>query len=180
MSDNIIVDTATRIFADLCEPQTVNAAEEGKWPEELWNALEESGLPPGLLEPELTETLLIEESEQLSATLSRLRARGIAFSIDDFGTGYSSLAYLTRFPIGALKIDRSFVADVNRDPNAATIVRTIIEMAHSLGFSVVAEGFKTKEQATFLRLLRCEHAQGYLFAKPMPAAELAKLFAPKN
>jgi EAL domain-containing protein (putative c-di-GMP-specific phosphodiesterase class I) len=104
---------------------------------------------------------------------------GMRIAIDDFGTGYSSLAYLTRFPVGALKIDRSFVADVNKDPNNATIVRTIIEMAHSLGFSVVAEGVETEEQATFLRLMRCERAQGYLFARPMPAADLVKLFSQK-
>jgi EAL domain-containing protein (putative c-di-GMP-specific phosphodiesterase class I) len=106
-----------------------------------------------------------------------LSAAGMRIAIDDFGTGYSSLAYLRRFPVGALKIDRSFVKDMSSEKGDATIVRTIIEMAHSLGFTVVAEGVETEEQATFLRLLRCELAQGFLFARPMPGADLVKLLA---
>jgi EAL domain-containing protein (putative c-di-GMP-specific phosphodiesterase class I) len=100
--------------------------------------------------------------------------------IHDFGTGYSSLAYLTRLPVGTLKVDRSFVAKCNQDASSATIVRTIIEMAHSLGFTVVAEGVETEEQATFLRLLRCERAQGYLFARPAFEPEFRKLMQEAN
>ncbi|HEV3009210.1 MAG TPA: EAL domain-containing protein, partial [Burkholderiales bacterium] len=102
---------------------------------------------------------------------------GMRIAIDDFGTGYSSLSYLTRFPVGSLKIDRSFVNDMSSDKGDATIVRTIIEMAYSLGYTVVAEGVETEEQATVLRLLRCEQAQGFLFARPMPAEEFARFCA---
>jgi EAL domain-containing protein (putative c-di-GMP-specific phosphodiesterase class I) len=100
---------------------------------------------------------------------------GMHIAIDDFGTGYSSLAYLNRFPVSALKIDRSFVKDMAHEAGAATIVRTIIEMARALGCTVVAEGVETEEQAAFLRRLRCEQAQGFLFARPMPAADFVKL-----
>jgi EAL domain-containing protein (putative c-di-GMP-specific phosphodiesterase class I) len=99
---------------------------------------------------------------------------GFRIAIDDFGTVYSSLAYLTRFPVSALKIDRSFVQDMARDKSDATIVRTIIEMAHSLGFTVVAEGVENAEQVTLLQLLRCEQAQGFLFDQPMPVQELIR------
>ena len=88
------------------------------------------------------------------------------------GTGYSSLSYLTRFPVTSIKIDRSFVAGALHDEGAATIVRTIIEMAHTLGYVVVAEGVETEAQASMLRALGCEQAQGYLFARPMPAEQL--------
>jgi EAL domain-containing protein (putative c-di-GMP-specific phosphodiesterase class I) len=100
---------------------------------------------------------------------------GMSIAIDDFGTGYSSLAYLTRFPGSALKVDRSFVRDMTRDKNDATIVRTIVEMAHSLGYTVIAEGVETEEQATLLHLLRCEQAQGYLFGAPVPLDELSRV-----
>jgi EAL domain-containing protein (putative c-di-GMP-specific phosphodiesterase class I) len=139
----------------------------------------ETGVDPSLIELEITESQLMVDPDHAIRVMRSLCDGGMRIAIDDFGTGYSSLAYLTRFPVGALKIDRSFVADVNKDPNDATIVRTIIEMAHSLGFTVVAEGVETEEQATFLRLMRCERAQGYLFARPMPAADLVKLFSQK-
>ena len=108
--------------------------------------------------------------------LGNLRAAGMSIAIDDFGTGYSSLAYLTRFPLAALKIDRSFVKDVLSDQADATIVRTIVDMAKQLGLKVVGEGVETSAQAAFLRELGCEQAQGYLFAKPMPADDLIGFF----
>ena len=107
-----------------------------------------------------------------------LRDAGMRIAIDDFGTGYSSLAYLDRFPVERAE-DRPLVRQGHGEATRsdATIVRTIIEMAHSLGFTVVAEGVETEEQATFLRLLRCEQAQGYPFAEPMPAEEFARFCA---
>ena len=137
--------------------------------------LAEVGVHPSLIELEITESQLMHDPAQGIRVMRALREAGIRIAIDDFGTGYSSLAYLNSFPVSALKIDRSFVKDMSRKAGDATIVRTIIEMARSLGCTVVAEGVETEEQATFLKLLRCEQAQGFLFAKPMPAAELAKL-----
>ena len=139
----------------------------------------EAGVDPALIELEITESQVMHDPDHAIRVMHSLVDAGMRIAIDDFGTGYSSLAYLTRFPVAALKIDRSFVADINTDPSHATIVRTIIEMAHSLGFTVVAEGVETEEQATFLRLLRCERAQGFLFAKPMPAEALDVLLGKK-
>jgi EAL domain-containing protein (putative c-di-GMP-specific phosphodiesterase class I) len=141
--------------------------------------VKESGVDPGLIELEITESQVMHDPDHAIRVMHSLVDAGMRIAIDDFGTGYSSLAYLTRFPVAALKIDRSFVADISSDPNDATIVRTIIEMAHSLGFTVVAEGVETDDQATFLRLLRCERAQGYLFARPMPAEALEVLLGGK-
>jgi EAL domain-containing protein (putative c-di-GMP-specific phosphodiesterase class I) len=109
--------------------------------------------------------------------LRALGTAGLRIAIDDFGTGYSSLAYLTRFPLASLKIDRSFVAQVMNDRADATIVRTIIDMAHTLGFTVIAEGVESDPQAAFLRSLGCEQAQGFLFARPMPAADFTALIS---
>jgi len=131
-----------------------------------------AGVDPALIELEITESQLMQDPEHAIRIMRSLRDGGIRIAIDDFGTGYSSLAYLTRFPVKALKIDRSFVADVFSDHADAAIVRTIIEMAHQLGFTVVAEGVETDRQAAFLRQFGCEQAQGFLFARPMPAAEL--------
>jgi diguanylate cyclase (GGDEF)-like protein/PAS domain S-box-containing protein len=130
-----------------------------------------AGVDPALIELEITESQLMQDPDHAIRVMQSLCDAGIRLAIDDFGTGYSSLAYLTRFPLSALKIDRSFVKDMASDKADATIVRTIIEMAHTLGFTVVAEGVETEEQAAFLKLLRCEQAQGYLFARPMSAEE---------
>ncbi|MEA3193820.1 MAG: hypothetical protein QOD26_2153 [Betaproteobacteria bacterium] len=129
-----------------------------------------AGIAPSLIELEITESQLMHDPEHATRVLRALGDAGLRVAIDDFGTGYSSLAYLTRFPLTSLKIDRSFVAHVLSDQADATIVRTIVDMAHTLGFTVVAEGVESGLQADFLRKLGCEHAQGYLFARPMPAA----------
>ena len=139
-----------------------------------------TSVDPGLVELEITESHLMQDPDHAILVMRALCDAGMRIAVDDFGTGYSSLAYLTRFPIGALKIDRSFVQDMSRDKSDATIVRTIVEMAHSLGFTVIAEGVETEEQATLLRLLRCQQAQGYLFARPMPAQELMRLCAARS
>jgi diguanylate cyclase (GGDEF)-like protein/PAS domain S-box-containing protein len=134
-----------------------------------------AGIDPALLEVEITESQLMEDPEHAIRMMRSLREGGIRMAIDDFGTGYSSLAYLTRFPVESLKIDRSFVADVFSDNADATIVRTIIDMAHTLGFTVVAEGVETDRQAAFLRQFGCEQAQGFLFARPMLASQVGAL-----
>ncbi len=145
--------------------------------ERIRGLVAEARIDPRLIELEITESQVMHDPDHAMRVLRALADGGMRVAIDDFGTGYSSLSYLTRFPAVALKIDRSFVQDMTKDTSDATIVRTIIEMAHSLGFTVVAEGVETEEQAAFLRLLRCEYAQGYLFARPMPADELARLVA---
>jgi diguanylate cyclase (GGDEF)-like protein/PAS domain S-box-containing protein len=137
----------------------------------------ESGVEAGLIELEITESQLMHDPDHAQRVLRALAGAGIRVAIDDFGTGYSSLSYLTRFPVCALKIDQSFVADVLHDHADAAIVRAIIDMAHTLGFLVVAEGVETQAQATLLRSLGCEQAQGFYFSRPLPAAEFRALLA---
>ena len=125
------------------------------------------GVAPGLLELELTESTLMSDSEAAVQALRNMKALGIRLSVDDFGTGYSSLAYLKRFPLNALKIDRAFIRDVTTDPDDATIARAIISLAHSLKLKVVAEGVETRAQLDFLRRHGCDEMQGYYFARPL-------------
>ncbi len=137
--------------------------------------LAETGLDPRWLELELTESLVMQQAEKSAAVLRELAAMGIEVAIDDFGTGYSSLSYLKRFPIGNLKIDQSFVRDLCRDAEDATLVRTIITMAHGLGMRTIAEGVETLEQLEFLYRHGCEEMQGYYFSRPVSAEEFALL-----
>ena len=138
-------------------------------------ALASSGLDPDRLWLEITESVLMEDADTAVAALRRLRALGVHLSVDDFGTGYSSLAYLRRFPVDSLKVDRSFVAGLTDDPEDSAIVEAVVSMAHSLKLSVVAEGVETDEQLARLRALGCELAQGFLFAAPVPSAALQPL-----
>jgi diguanylate cyclase (GGDEF)-like protein len=138
-------------------------------------ALRDASLPPQLLKLELTEGGLIHDPKRVAQTLSQLSGMGVNISIDDFGVGYSSLAYLTRFPISELKIDRSFIAGMAADPANATIVRAVISLAHALRLQVVAEGVETNEQRQFLAELRCDQYQGYLCSPPVPARDFANL-----
>jgi EAL domain-containing protein (putative c-di-GMP-specific phosphodiesterase class I) len=137
--------------------------------------LEQTGLPARFLELELTESIVMEQAEQAIATLDALKALGVRLAIDDFGTGYSSLAYLKRFPIDKLKIDRSFVQGLADDADDREIAATIIAMARSLSLDVLAEGVESEQQLAILRQLDCDQYQGYLFAQPMPADELERL-----
>jgi EAL domain-containing protein (putative c-di-GMP-specific phosphodiesterase class I) len=144
--------------------------------DQVGRLLEQYQVLPGMIDLELTESILVEGVERTLTILHNLTALGVGISIEDFGTGYSSLSYLKRFPIQKLKIDQTFVRDVVTDSNDAVMVRTIILMAHSLKLAVIAEGVETEEQAAFLRESGCERAQGYLFGWPMPAEEFKKLF----
>ncbi|MDO9198550.1 EAL domain-containing protein [Rhodoferax sp.] len=137
-------------------------------------ALALSGLAPSLLELELTESVLIQNVEQVLAAVKRLKLLGVKLSIDDVGTGYSSLSYLQRFDVDKLKIDQSFVRDLATDPDDAAIVKAIVQMAHSLDLQAVAEGVETPEILQQLRNIQCDGAQGYYFARPMPADEFAR------
>jgi EAL domain-containing protein (putative c-di-GMP-specific phosphodiesterase class I) len=136
-------------------------------------ALNHSGLSANQLELEVTESLLMEDSTRSQTTLASIKQMGIHISVDDFGTGYSSLAYLKRFPLDTLKIDRTFVKEVGIDPDDTAIVRAVIALARSLRLTVVAEGVETQEQLEFLRETLCEQAQGYLISRPLdgPAFE---------
>jgi diguanylate cyclase (GGDEF)-like protein/PAS domain S-box-containing protein len=136
-------------------------------------ALSQSGLPADALEIEITENIALGEQEQSLEALRMLRAKGVKLAFDDFGTGYASLSYLTRYPLTRLKIDQSFVRKIAEKPASedTAIVRSIIVMAHNLGLEVIAEGVETGAQAAFLRAEKCEELQGYLYAKPLPAAD---------
>jgi len=134
--------------------------------------LARTGFPPRCFELELTESVVMREASESMRRMRELTALGLALSIDDFGTGYSSLAYLRSFPIRSLKIDRSFVQDVDRDPSSATIVQAIVAMGSSLGLNVVAEGVETSQQLRQLRRMGCHEMQGFLVSRPLPAADL--------
>lgn len=143
-------------------------------------ALEETGLPAHMLELELTESMLVHDTQRVLCALEELKEIGVSLSIDDFGTGYSSLSYLKCFPLDYLKIDRSFVMDLPHEPNNAAIVRAIIDMAHTLGMKVIAEGVEKREQLDFLLAHDCDEIQGYYFSKPLPQVELRKLLGEKR
>jgi diguanylate cyclase (GGDEF)-like protein len=134
-------------------------------------ALEEADLPPHLLELELTETIAMENPERVIKQVQPLRDRGIKFAIDDFGTGHSSLSYLTRMPFDVFKIDQSFVRDMTTDHHSRVVVETILALAKSLNHKTVAEGVETVEQMEMLRELGATLAQGFLFSRPVPAAD---------
>jgi len=141
----------------------------------LETALSENGLDPRLIELELTESSAMTDPQTAISVVERLRERGLACAIDDFGTGYSSLSVLKGFPISKLKIDRSFVMDIDKDPNDAAIVSAIVAMAHALKLKVVAEGVETKEHLEFLKSLGCDQIQGYYFSRPVPASDMREM-----
>jgi EAL domain-containing protein (putative c-di-GMP-specific phosphodiesterase class I) len=139
-------------------------------------ALADSGLPPGRLELEITETGLMTQGAQAQGVIEGLRELGCSIAIDDFGTGYSSLAYLTRFAVDKLKIDRSFIAKLPDDAISASIAETILAMARTMKLEALAEGVETEEQLAWLRQYQCDSYQGFLCSRPVPATEFAQRF----
>lgn len=139
--------------------------------QQVLDALKRTGADPRKLELELTESLLLQDVEDTIDKMLELKRHGVTFALDDFGTGYSSLSYLKRLPLNQLKIDQSFVRDVLTDANDAAIARTIVALGTSLGLSVIAEGVETPAQRDFLQSHGCHTWQGYLFSRPLPAAQ---------
>ncbi|MGX5719405.1 EAL domain-containing protein [Shinella zoogloeoides] len=149
--------------------------QEKDWVERVAAALSESGLEARYLELELTESMIMEDVQQAVGTMHRLEQLGVHLAIDDFGTGYSSLASLKRFPVGRLKIDRSFVQDLPDDGDDAAIARAVISLAHSLQLRVIAEGVETREQIDFLREAGCDEIQGFYLSRPVDPRALQAL-----
>jgi EAL domain-containing protein (putative c-di-GMP-specific phosphodiesterase class I) len=143
--------------------------------EGVLSVLQETGLNPRSLELELTESVLMKHPESTESILKALRARGVRVAVDDFGTGYSSLSYLRKFPLDALKIDRSFVHQITTDPDETIIVAAVISMGRSLNLRVIAEGVETQEELAFLQAHQCDEAQGYYFGRPVLPLQFATL-----
>ncbi|KKO19720.1 MAG: hypothetical protein BROFUL_01568 [Candidatus Brocadia fulgida] len=137
--------------------------------------LQKTGLDPQFLGIEITESIAMQDMETTIGKLERLSSMGIQISIDDFGTGFSSLYYLKKFPIHKLKISQHFVSGIATDQNDKVIVSSVIALAQSLKFKVVAEGVENEEQLVFLKQRQCDEMQGYLFCKPLPADEFGKM-----
>ena len=144
--------------------------------EKVEGIIAETGIDPRLLELEITETAVMDNVQEAVRILTRFQKRGIALAMDDFGTGYSSLSSLQRLPLSRLKIDRSFVRDVTINPNDAALTSSVIALGRALGLSVIAEGVETPEQLLFLQQRHCAQVQGFLFSRPLPAAEVEPLF----
>ena len=151
--------------------------QHGNLEQSVLQALASSQLPAAMLELEITESSLIDKTDQVLDTLKRLKALGVRLSIDDFGTGYSSLAYLRTLAVDKLKIDQSFVRDLPHSADSRAIVTAIVHMAQSLGLSTIAEGVEEQAIARTLSELDCHEAQGYLYARPLPADQLGELVA---
>jgi EAL domain-containing protein (putative c-di-GMP-specific phosphodiesterase class I) len=149
--------------------------EEKHLVERIASALRDTGLPPGALELEVTESLLMRDLQQAIARMRELKDMGISLSIDDFGTGYSSLSALKSFPISTLKIDKSFVRDLAHSLDDQAIALAVISLGHRLHLRVIAEGVETEEQRGFLAANECDEMQGYLFSPPVPAERITAM-----
>ena len=154
-----------------------NALLDRGLPQRVESTLRSSGLAPASLVVEITEQHAVQDLPSTQRALRELKTLGVQIAVDDFGTGHSSLAYLSQFPIDVVKIDRAFVAGIGRTPEDSAIVVAIVSMARGLGLKVIAEGVETEEQLAFLKALRCDEFQGYLFSKPVPPDELEKLLS---
>jgi EAL domain-containing protein (putative c-di-GMP-specific phosphodiesterase class I) len=139
-------------------------------------AIERTGANPRNLELELTESVLVENLDDVIAKMTTLRDHGLRFSLDDFGTGYSSLAYLKRLPLHQFKIDRSFIRDILVDASSGAITQTILSLSKAMGLPAIAEGVETNEQREFLAGLGCYSFQGFLFSRPLPLVEFERLW----
>jgi EAL domain-containing protein (putative c-di-GMP-specific phosphodiesterase class I) len=159
---------------DLSVAVNISAVEflQNDLPARIGRALDESGFPAERLELEITETVAMRNPDAAAVMIDRLRQIGVQMAIDDFGTGYSSMAYLKRFRINKIKIDRSFVKDLGRDPDDEAIVRAIVQLAKSLRCTTIAEGVETDIQRTHLQSCQCDLMQGYFFSRPIPQEEL--------
>ena len=148
--------------------------------QQVANALQETGLDPHNLRLEITESVAMADAERARTILIELKALGVRISLDDFGTGYSSLSYLQRFPVDTLKIDRSFVVGMDQNNECREIIRTILNLAETLGLDVIAEGTETKAQVDYLEGLACRFGQGYFFSRPLPLDELRAILLPRT
>ncbi|MBE0599198.1 MAG: EAL domain-containing protein, partial [Desulfuromonadales bacterium] len=167
---------------ELCVAVNLSARQfrKGDLPQIVREVLHSTGLDPRLLDLELTESMVMDNPTEAAQTMQHLKNLGVSLSLDDFGTGYSSLNYLRHFPVDSLKIDRSFIRDVATDPSGASVVTSIIAIAHNLGLTAVAEGVETREQLAFLAGCGCDIFQGYLFSKPLPAEEFTTLLGERR
>ena len=165
---NGLMDSDTRVAVNV----SIHQLRRGSLLQSVTRILSETGVEPQDLELEITESTVMDNPQAAIDVLNELRSMGIQIAVDDFGTGYSSLMYLKKLPISSLKIDRDFVRDIGNDKNDEAIVIATINLAHSLGLSVTAEGVETLEQAEFLRTYECDHLQGYYFSKPLSAEDI--------
>ena len=143
-------------------------------PNQIEALLRDTGVSPNNLELEITETSIMSDPQRVIRTLNEIRQLGVRFAIDDFGTGYSSFAYLTKLPVSCIKIDKSFVQNIETDRDSSVIVKSIIDLGHNLGLKVVAEGVETKSAKKLLTAFRCDDGQGYYFCRPIPADAMTK------
>ena len=165
-------------------PVAVNVSalqfQQARFVESVASALRDAALPPSMLELELTEGVLMRDTEEGLRRMQSLAALGVTLSIDDFGTGYSSLAYLKRFPIQRVKIDRSFVQGLPGDASDVGIANAIVQMGRALGLQVIAEGVETEAQRDFLAQAGCHEFQGYLFAPPLRPEDFEQRVRPRR
>ena len=159
------VNVSTRQLADPDFPHDVRAA------------IDAAGIEPSRLTLEITEHLLLDDGDLMQQRLQALKEIGVHLAVDDFGTGYSALSYLQKFPVDVLKIDRSFVSGIDRDPERARLVRGIVEMGRNLRLSVVSEGIEEAGEAALMREFHSQYGQGYHFSKPVDAVTLDRLLA---